>query len=140
MRIILDTNILLSALLSSIGAPAKLLEAWEQKKFTLVVCPQLIEEFREVATRPFFRERLPAGIAELLAAGIRDFSYYCKDLPPNPPAPDAKDAYLLALAEAGHADFLVTGDKELLSLKSYKSTRIITASAMVETLKSRKTT
>jgi predicted nucleic acid-binding protein len=40
MRLILDTNVLLSALLSPRGAPAKLLAAWEQKRFTLVISPQ----------------------------------------------------------------------------------------------------
>jgi hypothetical protein len=55
MRLILDTNILLSALLSPLGAPAKLLDAWERKKFTLVACDALIAELREVAGRPFFR-------------------------------------------------------------------------------------
>ena len=42
---------------------------------------------------------------------------------------------MLALAEAGEAEFLVTGDKELLSLKQHKSTRIITAAAMIELLR-----
>ena len=45
------------------------------------------------------------------------------------------DSYLLALAEASQAEFLVTGDKELLSLKHHKSTRIITPAAMIEALK-----
>lgn len=139
MRVILDTNVFLSALLSRAGAPAKLLEAWEQGKFTLVACPQLIEELLEVAARPFFRSRLIYGAAELFAAGIRDFSFYCEELPPDPPAPDEKDAFLLALAEASQADFLVTGDKALLSLKNHKSTRVVTAATMVESLKSHKT-
>jgi hypothetical protein len=38
--------------------------------------------------------------AELLAAGLRDFSFYCSDLPSGPIVPDPKDSYLLALAEA----------------------------------------
>ena len=136
MRLILDTNILLSALLSPLGAPAKLIDAWERKKFTLVACDALILELRDVAARPFFRTRLRAGTAELLAAGLRDFSLFCRDLPSGPIAPDPKDAYLLALAEAGQADFLVTGDKELLSLQHHKSTRIITPAAMIEALRS----
>ena len=138
MRLILDTNILLSALLSPSGAPAKLLDAWERKKFTLVACDVLIAEVREVAQRPFFRERLRASAAELLAAGLRDFSFFCWDLPCGPAAPeftrDPKDRYLLALAEASQAEFLVTGDKLLLSLRNHKSTRIVTPAAMVESL------
>jgi putative PIN family toxin of toxin-antitoxin system len=135
MRLILDTTILLSALLSPLGAPAKLLDAWERKRFTLVACDALIAELRDVAARPFFRARLRAGTAELLAAGLRDFSLFCRDLPSGAIAPDPKDTYLLALAEASQANFLVTGDKELLSLQHYKSTRIIAPAAMIEALK-----
>jgi len=135
MRIILDTNALLSGLLISQGAPAKLLEAWERKLFTLVACDALIAELRDVASRPFFRARLRASAVELLAAGLRDFCFFCQDLPSGPTAPDPKDSYLLALAEASAAEFLVTGDKELQSLKHHKSTRIVSPAAMIEVLK-----
>ncbi|MEP6963787.1 MAG: putative toxin-antitoxin system toxin component, PIN family [Acidobacteriota bacterium] len=135
MRVILDTNILLSALLSPSGAPAKLLDAWERRSFTLVACEALITEVREVTSRPFFREKLRASVTELLAAGLRDFSFFCHELPAGPTAPDPKDSFLLALAEAGQAHFLVTGDKALLSLKRHKSTRIITPAAMLQVLK-----
>src|SRR5260370_42127727 len=138
MRVILDTNILLSAILSPLGVPAKLLDAWERKWFTLVACDELTAELRDVAGRPFFRARLRASVAELLAAGIRDFSFFCRDLSSVPIAPDPKDSYLLALAEASQAEFLVTGDKELLSLKQHKSTRIITPAAMIDLLKNAK--
>ncbi len=47
----------------------------------------------------------------------------------------AGTCYLLALAEASQAQFLVTGDKEFLSLKQHKSTRIVTPAAMIELLK-----
>ncbi|MGD1097095.1 MAG: hypothetical protein ABSB35_34555 [Bryobacteraceae bacterium] len=53
----------------------------------------------------------------------------------RPVAPDPKDSYLLARAEASQAEFLVTGDKELLSLKHHGSTRIVTPAAMIEILK-----
>jgi hypothetical protein len=135
MRIILDTNILLSALLSPLGAPAKLLDAWERKKFMLVTSEALIAELRDVTSRPFFRARLRASAIELLVAGLQDFSFYCGNLPSGPVAPDPKDSYLLAMAQASQAEFLVTGDKDLLSLKRHKSTQIITSAAMLELLK-----
>jgi uncharacterized protein len=134
MRIILDTNVLLSGLLISHGAPAKLLDAWERKLFTLVACDALIAELRDVAGRPFFKARLRASATELLAAGLRDFSLFRQDLPSGPIAPDPKDSYLLALAEASEAEYLVTGDKELQSLKHHKSTRITTPAAIIELL------
>ena len=135
MRIILDTNVLLSGLLIAQGAPAKLLDAWERKRFTLVACEELITEFREVASRPFFKARLRASATELLAAGLGDFSLFCEHLPSGPVAPDPKDSFLLALAEASAADFLVTGDKELQSLKRHKATRIVSPAGMISILK-----
>lgn len=136
IKIILDTNVLLSALLSPVGPPAQLLEAWERKKFIVVACEALIAELRDVTSRPFFQARLRVSTVELLAAGLRDLSEFCADLPQEVVAPDAKDSFLLALAEAAHADFLVTGDKELLALKHNGSTRIITPIAMMQILKS----
>jgi uncharacterized protein len=135
MRVILDTNVLLSGLLISQGAPAKLLDAWEQGAFTLVACDALIAELREVAGRPFFRERLRASAVEVLAAGLRDFAAFYENLPTGARAPDPKDSYLLSLAEASAAEFLVTGDKGLLSLKQHKSTRIISPATMISLLK-----
>jgi len=134
MRVILDTNILLSGLLTTQGNPAKLLDAWEQRLFTLVACDAVIAELRDVAERPFFKARLRASAIELLAAGLRDFSLFCHELPSGPIAPDPKDSYLLALIEASAADFLVTGDKELQSLKVYKSARIVSPAVMVRVL------
>ena len=135
MRLILDTNVLLAAILSPVGAPAKLLDAWERNQYTLVACEELIAEFREVVSRPFFRARLRASVAELLAASLRDFSSFYQNLPAGVVAPDPKDSYLLALAEISHTDYLVTGDHELLSLKQHQSTRIITPAETLQLLK-----
>lgn len=134
MRLIFDTNVLLSALLSPLGPPAKLLDAWERKKFTLVACDALIAEVGDVAGRAFFKTRLRSSVAELLAAGLRDFTFFCHDLPAVPAAPDLKDSYLLALAEASQATFLVTGDKALLTLKRHRATRIVTPAPMIDIL------
>jgi len=55
-------------------------------------------------------------------------------LPSGSVAPDPKDSFLLALVEASQSEFLVTGDKELLSLKHHRSTRIVTPAVMIEIL------
>jgi len=132
MRVILDTNVFLSGLLISESAPARLLDTWERGRFTLVACDQLIAEVRDVAQRPFFKSRLRASAVEVLIAGLRDFSLFCRELPSGPMAPDPKDSFLLALAEASSADYLVTGDKALQSLTSHKSTRIVSPAALLD--------
>jgi hypothetical protein len=134
MRLILDTNVLLSAQLSPRGAPAKLLAAWEQKRFTLVISDELLAELREVLERPFFRARLRGSDAELFAATLHDLALCYPKPPPSGAARDAKDSFLLALA-ASEAAFLVTGDKGLLALKRHGVTRIVTPAAMLEWLK-----
>ena len=135
MLVILDTNVLLSALLCSDGTLARLLDAWEHRLFTLVCCDEIIAELREVATRAFFKRRLSSGSATSLAVELRTFSVCFADLPSGPIAPDPRDSFLLALAETSQANFLVTGDKELLALKRHRSTRIIAPAGMFELLK-----
>lgn len=132
MRAILDTNILLAALLSPQGVPAQIVAAWKKKRFELVFCPEILTEIREVAARPFFRLRLRAGLADGLAASLYDLGAFYEELPRATGAPDVKDNFLLALAEVSQADFLVTGDKGLLSLKHYRATRIVTPAKFLQ--------
>jgi uncharacterized protein len=77
-------------------------------------------KFRVVLPRAAARRR-----GEVVAISIQDLSVFCEDLPSGVEAPDPKDSYLLALAEAGQAQYLVTGDKELLELGGHKATKII---------------
>jgi hypothetical protein len=135
MRLILDTNVLLSAQLSPRGAPAKLLAAWEQKRFTLVISDELLAELREVLQRPFLRARLRESDAELFAATLQDLALCYPKPPLSGAARDAKESFLLALAAVSEAAFLVTGDKALLALKRHGVTRIVTPTAMLEWLK-----
>jgi hypothetical protein len=135
MRLILDTNVLLSALLSPRGAPAKLLAAWERQLFTLVISDELLAELRAVLRRPFFQARLRESDVELFIANLHDLALNYRKPPLSGLARDAKDSFLLALAAASEAHFLVTGDKPLLALRRHGGTRIVTPAAMVEFLK-----
>jgi len=135
MRVILDTNVLLSALLSPRGAPAGLLAAWKRKLFTLVISDELVAELRSVLQRPFFSARLLESDAELFVASIRDLAFCCSNPLPSVAAPDSKDSFLLALAAASEASFLVTGDKSLLAREAHGATRIVTHALMVDYLK-----
>lgn len=117
MRAVVDTNVLVSALLSSSGAPAQLLRAWRVGAFELIVSPNLIDELERALHYPKLRARIPPadGLAfiDLLRrrADLRDD-------PPGPPpvtSTDPKDDYLLALAAAARA-VVVSGDRHLLDL------------------------
>ena len=128
MRVVLDTNILVSALSAPAGNPAMIYNAWEQGKFTLLTCTEHLDEVRATLQKPRIANLIKPYQAGRLVNQIRKLAEDVGQLPHLKRSPDPGDNFLLALAEAGEADFLVTGDKSgLLVLGSHKSTRIITA-------------
>lgn len=128
MRVVLDTNILVSALIAPAGNPAAIYNAWEQGRFTLLTCAELLEELRVTLQKPKIAELIKPHKAGRLVNQIKKLGEDVSRLPRVKRSPDPGDNLLLSLAEAGKADYLVTGDKSgLLALASHKSTRIITA-------------
>ena len=116
MRVVLDANVFVSAATQKGPAHRIVLDWLDQQTFELVMCPALLEEVRSVLTeRPRLRRWIDLETAmtfiETLAATV-DFS-------PDPILStaftrDPKDDYLVALGRIENADFIVTGDKDLL--------------------------
>lgn len=128
MRVILDTNILLSGLVSPTGLPARLLDAWVDRRFVLITHELQLAELREVTRRPKLRALVrPAEVGRLINQ-ITQAAELPVKLPPVQRSRDPKDDFLLALCDAAESDFLVTGDKDdLLSLKRHGAAQIVTA-------------
>jgi putative PIN family toxin of toxin-antitoxin system len=116
VRVVLDPNILISALLSPSGSPARVVSLWLAGEFELVVSESLLDELGRALAYPKLRARVsPSDAADLVALLRRD-AIVASD-PPDPPrrSPDVGDDYLLALAESQQA-LLVSGDEHLLQL------------------------
>jgi len=127
VRLVIDTNILVSGLFSSTSLPAHLMVLWREGQFDLLTSADQLDELLRVTRYPRIRERLAPALAGRLINELRDIAIVVKDLPAVAVSPDPYDNYLLATAAAGAADFLVTGDKrDLLSLKLYQRTKIVT--------------
>ena len=127
MRLVVDTNILISALLAGTSLPAHLLVLWREGRFDLLTAPDQLDELMRVTRYPKLRERLHPALAGRLINELRDLAVVVQNLPVVTVSPDPYDNYLLAMAAAGAADFLVTGDKrDLLALKLHEGTKIIT--------------
>jgi putative PIN family toxin of toxin-antitoxin system len=127
VRLILDTNVLISALLSSVSLPAHLIVLWREGKFDLLTSTVQLDELIRVTRYPKIRERLHPSLAGRLINEIRELAIPLTDLPVVTVSPDPHDNYLLAMATVGAADFLVTGDKgDLLPLKTYDGAKILT--------------
>lgn len=135
MRLVLDTNILLSALMVRGTPPDKLYEAWRHGRFQLASAEQQLEELKRVSRRPFFQDRLTASEIGRMVNDIRRLATMCDPLHDVSGSPDPNDDFLLAIAQAADADYLITGDKsDLLALGSHGRTRIVSARAMVQFL------
>lgn len=130
MRVVLDINVLVSALILSAGPPAIIYDAWEGGRFTLLTCPEHLDELQATLGKPRLAPFIRPHQAGRLVNQIRRLAEHIDRLPRVKRSPDPFDDYLLALSEAGQADYLVTGDKRgLLSLHRHKTTRIVTARA-----------
>lgn len=127
MRLVVDTNVLISALLSETSLPAHLIALWRQGKFDLLTSAGQLNELMRVTRYPKIRARLAPALAGRLINELRDVAVIVDDRPAVAVSPDPNDDYLLAIAVAGAADFLVTGDKrDLLALRLYEGTKIMT--------------
>jgi len=117
VRAVLDPNVIVSALISPQGTPAKIFREWLQGGYDLVVSPLLLAELERVLGYPKLRERVSKvevrELIELLRRGA-DLRADPSDTPPARSA-DPGDDYLIALAAASQA-VIVSGDRHLLSL------------------------
>lgn len=137
MRLVIDTNILVSALLSGASLPAHLIVLWREGRFDLLTSAEQLDELSRVTRYPKLRARLAPALAGRLINELREIAVVVERLPVVEACADPDDNYLLALAAAGAAEFLVTGDKrDLLGLRLYEGTRIITVRDFLDLHKS----
>lgn len=135
MRVVLDTNILISALMIQTGNPAAIYRAWQLGQFTLLTCAEHLDELRTTLRKPAIADRIKPYRAGGLVNEMKKLAESVDELPQVRRSADSTDDFLLALSEAGKADYLVTGDKSgLLALQRHKATRIVSARIFAELL------
>ncbi|MFZ1154257.1 MAG: putative toxin-antitoxin system toxin component, PIN family [Solirubrobacteraceae bacterium] len=116
MRVVLDPNVFVSALLSPEGTSARVLLAWIDGAFELVVSPKLVAELERVLKYPKLVTRISKHETTELLDWLARAAISAGDPPESPVAvSDKDDDYLVALASAESA-VLVSGDKALLEL------------------------
>lgn len=140
MRVIIDTNVLISYLVQPgrEGAVGTVVQAALEGRFTLLM-PQAVLDEVDVTVRgkPRLSRRIPLRDLELFADLLVEFSEHVDAIKGPFPAVtrDRNDDYLLAYAKVAAADYLVTGDKDLLALQGLiAGLEIVTPSHFVEIL------
>jgi len=131
MRVVLDTNVLISALVGH-GKPRRLL-IWLFREHELLSSRQMLAELEDVLSRSKFG-LTRSQIDEFLTLLVKRFIISEIEEIPEVVAEDPDDDVVLATALAGGAEYIVTGDRHLLGLREYEGIRIVSVGEMLKSL------
>ncbi len=137
MRVVLDANQFISAVLVPIGRPAQILQAWRAGRFELVLSPAILAEVRRVLLYPRLQKKhgwdekqiddFMAGI--MAAATLMPGTLSVQAVPDDP----TDDKYVACALEAS-AQYIVSGDQHLTRLKRYQGIEIVTPASFIESV------
>lgn len=129
VRAVLGTNVLISGLVSEQGYPRQILDAWLEEHYTLVTSPYMVEELVHVLSYPRIAKRLRLDeeeLAVILTALLAEAEVTPGQLHLPGVTRDPKDDAVVACAREGKADYIVSGDQDLLVLGEYEGIQIVT--------------
>jgi len=138
LRVVLDTNVFVSSLLSTQGLPAQVLHAWREGRYMLVTSPPIIAEIVEVLESPRISKKYLIGQEDI--EHLVDLLKTDTILVPGRTAvkgsvpQDPRDEIFLACAIDAKADCIVSGDRHLLDLRTYRGIPILTVNEFAEKL------
>src|SRR5687767_4285145 len=120
MKVVVDTNIVVSSYIVQNGKPAQVLNYWKNRAFDLLVSEQLLAEYEEVLKYTRIRKRHLMNDKEI-AGLIEDFREFAILIEPsvtlNVISDDPDDNRVLECAEEGGAEYIISGDPDILDLK-----------------------
>lgn len=123
MNVLVDTNVVVSAVIHD-GVPRRVVEAIVgHDDWFWIVTDDIEKEYRDVLARPKFK--IPSAVQQSFSDFIETVTIRVQPLTSTPFPRDPKDAMFIDAALASDADYLITGDKDLLDLKRLSSTQIL---------------
>jgi putative PIN family toxin of toxin-antitoxin system len=136
VRAVLDSNVFLSAILTPHGSPGRALAAWRNGDFQLVVSAALLDELTRVLAYPKIVRRTlwSPGEQEEFVRLLRENALEGTPTRPVTISRDPADDHVLEAALAGQADYVVTGDRDLLVLSKFEEIPIVTPARFLTVL------
>jgi putative PIN family toxin of toxin-antitoxin system len=135
MRVVLDANQFISAVLVPVGRPAQILQAWREGRFEVALSPQILAEVRRVLLYPRLQRKhgwseahVDDFLIDIAAVAVLTPGTLSVHAVPNDPS---DDKYVACALEAG-AQYVVSGDHHLTQLRSYQGIEIITPAVFIE--------
>lgn len=132
IRVVVDTNVFVSGIIGKNSPPARLLKLWESGKLTIITTAAVISEIERVLNYPKIKKGHNLGDDQIRQV-VLNIARYSVDVtksaqPVSVIKEDPDDDKFLSAAVAGKADFIISGDAHLLTLKSYEGIPIVTPS------------
>ena len=137
LRVVVDTNILVSGLISPLSYPREIEKRWSKEQFTLITSPQIIEEISRVLYLPRIKQKYKLSESDIrvfILAITYKASCTTGSLILAGVAPDPGDDKVISCAVEAQADYIVTGDKKFQRLEAYRAIRIIDAQSFIKIL------
>ena len=128
VRVVLDTNILISAPITKRTPPDNLYQAWLNGEIEVVMTVAQIAEIRDVLIRPRLKRFIHTDEAVAIVENIDEYALILTDAPVVDISPDPNDNPILAAAIAGKVDLIVSGDKKhMVALREVQGIPVLTA-------------
>lgn len=137
MRVVLDTNIIVSAFIVALGAPTRIVAAWRAGRIEIIVSPALLREYQHSLSYPRVLRRTGHTLERVAVEveSIRRLAVVVEPLSvPTIVARDADDDEGIAAAVTGNARYIVTGDPDLLEIRRFGDIRIASPATFLEYL------
>ncbi len=130
MKIVLDTNVLVSGIFFS-GPPNKILHAWSRGKLHLAVTPEILDEYRQVLIE--LHEKFPrVEVGAILDLVIVNSELCASAILPRPICVDPADDKFFACAMSSGANIIVSGDKHLKAASGYREITVVSPRGFVD--------
>lgn len=135
MRLVLDTNVVASAMLWG-GSPKLLLQARRERQIELYTSTPLLAELTDILGRSKFEKKIAASLltVDQLVDRYAELAQVVRPTPTPRIVSDPDDDVVIGTALAAHADLLVTGDRLLLDVREYQGVRIVGVAEALQVL------
>jgi len=130
MKIVLDTNVLISGLFWPGGPPRIILDMWLSGRISVLASQEIVDEYRGVVQR--LGQKRNVDVRKLLERLLMMVDYVMTSPLPTQVCDDPDDDKFLAAATAGRVKYLVTGDRALLRVGRFRKTEIVTPSTFLK--------
>lgn len=138
MKIVLDTNVVISGFLIPGGPPGKIVDLWAENKLTVVVSQALIEEYFDVLLRPKFKRAGTIIERQDLLMGLLEMEnsiFVYPGIRLDVIREDPEDNRVLECAVEGKVQYIISGDEHLLALKEFQGIVIVSPAEFITVFK-----